>query len=79
MEQFPNVRIKKPEDCEVLEKQTTQISIRDNNIYNEDEHIVACVRSSGEFKGKAIYLHGGFEWVIGTDNEECQIAIPLKR
>ena len=79
MEQFPNVRLKKSDDNEVPEKQTIRLSINKDNIYNEKGYVVATVRGSGEFKGKAIYLNDKYKWIVGTDNEGCMIAIPLEK
>ena len=37
------------------------------------------IRTSGQFKDAGFYLSNLYEWVIGVDNENDVVLVPLKK
>lgn len=37
------------------------------------------IRTSGTFKGKALYLESGYDWILGKDDEGLIVLVPIKK
>ena len=57
------------------------LAIKESDIVEDVENIIRrmSVRGQGDFKEKAIYLPGSYDYVVGIDNEGCTILIVKER
>ena len=63
-------------------------SVREtSNVYEEDialedlDYIIkhVAIRMSGDFAGRAIWLHNSYDYIVGKDSNNNPILIPLKK
>ncbi len=64
----------------VIGKKTrkSQVSVRESRLTYLDRIFVGR-RISGNFAQRAFYLNDTYDWVLGKDNKNCLVLIPLIR
>jgi len=46
---------------------------------SETDEVLIEPRTGGEFAGKSFYLNSDFEWVLGKDDRDLTVLVPLKK
>jgi len=52
---------------------------KDNHIIVNDELAVIQIRGGYTFKDKALYLSSHYDWVLGKDENDIIVLVPLKK
>lgn len=68
---------KKPNENVLYVKSDKLVKIVDIGVIRSGPHVLAELRTHGDFEGTAIALSDGFHWELGRDTEGVTILIPL--
>ena len=55
--------------------------IRESDIVEDVNNVLSMmvVRGGGDFKHKSVFLNPDYDYVLGKDNEDVTILVPLKK